>query len=187
MGSLEMLAEEPESAEEAMTLAADVAVGLAARLQLLRAAWAGATGPLGIAEFCNLASGLQTRRSRLDFVMLDTEGQLSAAAARVALNVLMLASDCLGGSGVVHVGGNAQREVLVRIDGPRAAWPAGLAGYLAQDALAWQAVGRNTGIEASHGLQAPLTALIARSCNIRLSLLMAGARDVPPPLLIQLG
>ena len=187
MGSLEMLTEEPDSAAEALTLATDVANSLTGRLRLLRAAWAGATGPLAPAALCAMAAHLQTRRARLDFTLLETTAEFSASAARVTLNVLMLAAESLGGNGVVHLSGDPSREMLVTLEGPRAAWPAGFAGHLAQDALAWQAFHTESGLEASRLLQGPLTALIARGCGVRLSLLLGGRGDAPPPLLIQPG
>jgi histidine phosphotransferase ChpT len=187
MGSLEMLAEDPESAEEALTLAGEVAAILGGRLRLLRAAWAGGTPALGVAEFRAMAEGLKTRRLLLDFDGLDAAGQFSPPAARVALNLLMLAADCLPVGGTVSISGDPRRDLVVTIDGPRAAWPAGFAGFLHDDARAWVALRESEGVEASRRLQAPLTALIARSCGVRLSLLMAAAAEAAPPLLMQMG
>ncbi len=187
MGSLEMLAEEPESAEEALTLAGDVSTVLGNRLRLLRAAWAGGTPALDVASFRDMAGGLTTRRLRLDLDGIDTAGQFTPTGARVALNVVMLAADCLAGGGVVRVSGDPRRDLLVVIEGARAAWPAGFAGFLSDDSHAWLALRETEGVEASRGLQGPLTALIARSCGIRLSLLMAATAEAAPPLLVQLG
>ncbi len=185
MGSLEMLAEEPESAEEALTLASDVTAILAGRLRLLRAAWAGGTPALGVAEFRSMADSLKSRRLRLELDHLHPEGQFTPAAARVALNVLMLAADCLPGGGVVSMAGDPAQDLLVTLDGPRGAWPPGFAAFLANDDHAWLALRDTAGVEASRALQGPLTALIARVCGIRLSLLMAASAEGAPPLLIQ--
>jgi hypothetical protein len=77
--------------------------------------------------------------------------------------------------------------VLVTIAGPRAAWPAGFAAYLGDEALAWQALHAAEGVEAARGLQAWLTALIARTSGLRLSFLMAPTAEAAPPLLLSLG
>jgi hypothetical protein len=72
--------------------------------------------------------------------------------------------------------------VIISIEGPGAAWPAGFAACLVDEAAAWHALGN------VRQLQAPLTALIARQADLRLSLLFASGRaDQPPPLLLALG
>lgn len=186
MGALEMLVEEPESAEEALALAGDVAGVLTARLRLLRAAWAGGASGLGLDGFRAMAEGLATPRLRLDFDGLEAGATFGPAAARVALNVLLLAADSLARGGVIRMAGDPGRELVVVLDGPRAAWPVGFAGFIADPARAWAAVQASAGVMASRGVQAPLTALVARSCKVRLSLLMAAGTEAAPPLLITL-
>ena len=59
------------------------------------------------------------------------------------------------------------------IAGPRAAWPAGFVAWLTDETAALEAMMAN-----ARGLQAPLTALLARDHGFRLSMLMpAGAGE----------
>jgi hypothetical protein len=76
--------------------------------------------------------------------------------------------------------------MLVTISGPRVAWPAGFAAFVATEARAWEALRAAPEPSAARGLQPLLTALIAHSSGLRLSFLMAGASDTPP-LLMSLG
>ncbi len=186
MGALEMLVDEPEAAEEALSLAGDVSTIMAGRLRLLRAAWSGGAPALDLEEFRRLAEVLATRRLRLDLGGLVPGATFSPAATRVVLNVLLLAADCVNGTGAVRVVGDPSAEVIVTLEGPRAAWPAGFAAVLADPTKAWQTVQDSQGVEASRGLQAPLTALIAAQCRARLSLLMATGTETVPPMLVSL-
>ena len=187
MGALELVADDPEMAGEALPLAGEVSTALGRRLRLFRAAWGGATPSLSVAEFAALVEGIQARRWRVDVDGLDPAGRFSTAAARLALNVVLLAIESLPGGGTVALAGNPAGEVLVTIAGPRAAWPTGFAAYLGDEALAWQALHVAEGVEAARGLQAWLTALIARTSGLRLSFLIAPTAEAAPPLLLSLG
>ena len=99
------------------------------------------------------------------------------------LNVLMLAAECLPAGGAVAVAGDPADAVVVSLIGSRAAWPAGLAGWMADEGQAWAAIG-DQGSEASRGLQGPLTALIARAEGMRLGFLMAGKPEGAPPIIL---
>ncbi|HVC60616.1 MAG TPA: histidine phosphotransferase family protein [Acetobacteraceae bacterium] len=175
-GALE-LAEDPSVAGEALALANQAAIELRQRLQLLRATWGPTAGPLDIAALRSLAEGLpHARRSTINFAALPVDIAFSPSFARVVLNLLLLAGDALNGSGEVTLAGTGT-DLVIAIAGPRAAWPSGLAGCLASEAGAWAA------LRDARSLQMPLTALLARGCGLRLSLLMpAGPGGPAPPL-----
>lgn len=184
MGATELAVEEMPGENEALVVAADAAAALGRRLRLLRAAWGGDTGPLEVGRFQELAEGLSaSRRVQVELSGLDPTTAFAPAGARLALNALLLAVEGLAGNGLLAMSGAADADVLVTIEGPRAAWPAGLATCLADEQAAWDA------ITSARSLQAPLTALIARRSGLRLSLLMpVGAPPgTPPPLLLALG
>lgn len=184
MGALELVADDPQSAAEALPLAGDVSAALGRRLRLLRAAWGGATASMSVAEFAALAEGAQVRRARIDLEGLDPAARFSPAAARVALNVVLLAAEALPGGGTAAFSGDPASDVVVTLAGPRAAWPSGFAAYLGDESLAWQALQSGDDGQASRGIQAVLTVLIARASRIRLSLLLSPTADTVPPLLM---
>ena len=187
MGTLELVADDPAMAAEALPLAGEVSVALGRRLRLFRAAWGGATPSLSVAEFAALVEGMQTRRSRFDLSGLDPAGRFSPAAARLALNVALLAAEALPVGGAAMLAGDPAGDVLVAIDGRRAAWPAGFTASLGDPSLAWQALRGAEGVDGARGLQGWLTALIARSSGLRLSFLVAATAEAAPPLLLNLG
>jgi histidine phosphotransferase ChpT len=180
MGVLE-LAREGDT--EALGLAAETAQKLGQRLRLLRAAWGARPGPLGVAELPALAEGLPGRhRIELDFSGLAPSPDFAPEAGRLVLNLLLLATEALPAGGTLFLSGAARREVLLRVAGPRAAWPAGLAGYLVDPDSAWAA------LDDPRALQAPLTALLAAQAGLRLALLLpSGGVTGAPPLLLDLG
>jgi histidine phosphotransferase ChpT len=184
MNALELAADDPQSATEALPLAADVSAALGRRLRLLRAAWGGATGSISVAEFAKLAEGAQVRRGRIDLEGLAPAARFSPAAARVALNAVLLAAEALPGGGTAAFSGNPASDVVVTLAGPRAGWPSGFAAYLGDESLACQALQSGDDGQASRGIQAVLTVLIARASGIRLSLLLSPAADAVPPLLM---
>ena len=183
MGALELATEDPDAAAEALPVAAEAAAALGARLRLLRAAWGGAA-ELGTEELRALAEGLRRPRLTIDLSGLAM-GTLAAAEARLVLNLLLLAADCLGGGGVVRLSGEPGREMVLTIDGPRAAWPPGFAALLASEEACWQALDSGESV-AARAMQAPLTALMARAATLRLSMLVGVGTpdDQAPPLLL---
>jgi histidine phosphotransferase ChpT len=184
MNALELAVDDPQSAAEALPLAANVSAALGRRLRLLRAAWGGATSSLSVGEFSALAQGAQVRRGRIDLQGLDPAARFSPPAARLALNVVLLAAEALPGGGTAAFSGNPAADVVVTLAGPRAAWPSGFAAYLGDESLACQALRSGDEGQASRGLQAVLTALIARASGIRLSLLLSQNAEAVPPLLM---
>jgi histidine phosphotransferase ChpT len=184
MGALELINEDPATAAEALPLAGEVATSLGRRLRLLRAAWGGATGAMSVDEFAALAEGVQLRRGRIDLEGLDPAARFSSAAARVALNAVLLAVEAMPGGGTAAFSGNPASDILVTVSGPRAAWPAGFIACVSDPALARQAMRDGDDGQASRGLQGPLTVLIAEAASVRLSLLMALVAEAVPTLLM---
>ena len=64
----------------------------------------------------------------------------SPGAARVVLNLLLLASESLAGGGIVALSGSPADNILVTISGPHAAWPAGLGTWFIDETAALEAV-----------------------------------------------
>jgi histidine phosphotransferase ChpT len=176
--------EQPDS--ETLALAEDTAVELGQRLKLLRAAWGHDGDEMDVARLRGFADCLSSsRRVRLDLAGLAPDAVFPSPAARVVLNVVLLAAESLPGGGIVALSGSASSSVLVTISGPRAGWPAGFAASLHDEAAAWEAM-----LADPRRVQGPLTALLARGFGLRLSMLMPagamGEAEVSPPLLLSL-
>jgi histidine phosphotransferase ChpT len=179
-GVLELAAENSDGATEELSLAGESAAELVLRLQLLRAAWGTASEPMDLPTLRSRKAGaVGGHRLRLDLDGLAEDTVFPAPMARLVLNVVLLAAEALPRGGVLALSGDAAGGMVALIDGPDAAWPVGFARCIADEAAAWAALG-----DPRH-LQAPLTALIARSMGLRISLMM-GARPAtkgaPPPL-----
>ncbi len=186
IGVLEIAREELPG-HETMALAEETAVELGQRLKLLRGAWAADSEELDIIRLQNFATTLAaSRRLRLDLAGLDPGSVFPPPDARLILNVLLLAAESLPGGGIVALSGSLKDNIVVTISGPRAAWPTGFAACLADADAAWDSV-----IASVRGMQAPLTALLARGLGYRLSMLMpagsGGDADRSPPLLLSRG
>jgi histidine phosphotransferase ChpT len=182
------LAREEQPHGETLALAEDTAAELAGRLKLLRAAWGQDGEDLDAARLRGFGDSLSSsRRVDLDLTGLRPDAMFPPGAARLVLNLLLLAAESLPGGGVVALSGSPPDSVLVTISGPRAGWPAGLSQWLVDEASAWEAM-----IAEPRGLQGPLTVLLARGHGHRLSMLMpAGAigetATLPPLLLSRRG
>jgi histidine phosphotransferase ChpT len=185
IGVLEIAREEqPEG--ETLALAEDTANELVQRLKLLRAAWGQHTDGMDLDQLRGFAECLSSsRRVLLDLAGLETGATFPPPAARVVLNLLLLAAESLPGGGIVALSGSPAHSILMTISGPRAAWPAGLAIWLNDEAAAAEAM-----LADPRRLQGPLAALLASGLGLRLSMLMpAGPRDdteALPPLLLSL-
>jgi histidine phosphotransferase ChpT len=178
------IAREEQTGSETLAVAEETVVELGERLKLLRAAWGQDDEELDVIRLQKFGDGLGNgRKLRLDINGVDPEAIFPPPAARVILNLLLLAAESLPGGGLITLSGSPADHVLVTITGPRAAWPAGFAGCLMDEAAAWAAA-----TASPRGLQAPLTALVARECGYQLSLLLSSeARkpaDCAPPLLL---
>ena len=177
------LAEETHDSE-ALATARDATLRLGQRLRLLRAAWAADPAPLSPRVLEALAEGLPSRAQiKLDITNLMPVPEFSPDAGRVVLNLLLLGAEALPAGGTISLSGAANREVLLRISGARAAWPSTLPRYLLDPSAIW------TNLTELRTLQVSLTVLLATQAGHRLSLLMpmTSGSDTPAPILLQLG
>ena len=176
--AVEMASEEATEPSEALSLAVEAAEEVRGRLRLLRAAWGPTSSePLDLATLRTLTDGLVGSGSltvALDGLPDNT--MFAGGTARVVLNLLLLAREALPAGGEVTLAGTTT-DLVISVAGPRAAWPQGLARCLVSEANAWGAACD------PRTLQMPLTALLARSLGLRLSLLLpAGVGDAIPML-----
>lgn len=178
-GAVEIARTEPASAAEALDIAAAAGVSLAARLRLLRAAWTGAAEPLDVAALRALCAGLP-RHVRADFNEFPAGQYFPAGTAQVLLNMLLLAAESLPKGGVVTLAEAGPNAALVVPRGQDAAWPRGLATWMADPAPAWRAAAS----AGPRGLQGPLTTLLAHDSGARLSFAFAADAEAAPPLLL---
>jgi histidine phosphotransferase ChpT len=181
IGVLE-IAREEQAESETLAVAEETAVELGMRLKLLRAAWGQDAEELDLIRLQSLADSLfASRRLRLDLGGLEPDSVFPPPAARMILNILLLAAESMPGGGFVALSGSPSSTMLVSISGPRAAWPAGFSACLTDETAAWAAVTADARL-----IQAPLTALIARENGYRLSMLMSAGEDADalPPLLL---
>ena len=174
------IAREEQADSETLALADATAAHLINRLRLLRAAWGRQSEELDLPRLRSYASALaDSRRLTIDLDAVRLDGAVPADASRLILNALLLAVDSLPSGGSIALAGSPGSSLVMTIDGPHAAWPPGFAAWLANEAEAEAA------ITTARGIQAPLTALIARALGFRLSLLIpTGASTQPPPLLL---
>ncbi len=181
-GALELATEEAEPAE-ALGFARDAASELAARLRLLRAAWAGAGTPLSAAELTALAPGLGPR------VQLDHAGlgdtPYPPGLSRMLPNLLLLGAEALPRGGVVALSGNPGEAatpgwVRLAVTGARAAWPDTLAACIAAPDTAWA-------ISAPRQLQPALVVLLAHTAGLDLRFEACGPDMALPPLRVSGG
>jgi hypothetical protein len=151
------------------------AEALITRLQLWQAAWGPAEDSISLDRIMALAKGLPNRVA-VDVSALPGDLVCPAPVGRMVLNILLLAADSLPEGGDIVLAG-AIDDLFVRIAGPTAAWPPGMALCLAQEAEAQSALtdGRN--------LQMAVTASLAHAMNIRLSALIPPAGQFEPAIL----
>ena len=177
-GTLELAAADPDTAVEALQLSSETAATLTRRLRLLRTLWGEDGDALDVAGLRRIAEDLPgAHRAKLDFTGLIADAAIPAAAARLLLNVLLLALEGLPRGGKIIVRGSVTGEMSVTLDGARAAWPGGLAANLAAAEVQWDT------LAGPRALQAPLTVLIAKVAGLRLRLLPSSAG--PGTLLLQ--
>lgn len=180
VGVADVARDDPTMAAEAMTLMAEAGQSLAGRLRFCRAAWGGPAA-IGVGEFTRLVSILASKRLTIDLGHLNPAPDFSANGARLALNMLLLAVEALPRGGIVALHGDPGGDLVLRIEGPEAAWPAGFMGMLANPAAAWAALAEPS------RLQAPLSALLAQAGGIAVSVMMGGAPTPAPALVLRLG
>ena len=180
LGVADVVADDPAAAAEAVGLMADAGQAMARRLRLCRAAW-GSAAALSADGFTSLTAGLATKRLTIDLDRLDRSADFSAPAARLCLNVALLAAESVPRGGLLAMQGHPAGNIIVQIDGPGAAWPAGFVGLLADPNQAWAM------LDDPARLQAPLTALLAQAAGLSMSLLMGATATPAPALLLRLG
>lgn len=187
LGGLAVALPEAAREPEAMEIAQDAALALRCRLALARAAWGEAAGPLDAAGLVALAAGLgQAHRLRLSVELRPAGSAFAPAAGRVALNALLLGAEALPRGGALELSGAPAGVATLRVDGPGAGWPEGLAAWLADPALAWAGL-IGVGLPAvGRGLQGRLLAVLAAAAGVRLSLGEA-AGGGPAPLWLECG
>ncbi len=191
-GAIDELREAPQDPAEALALAQDAGDALVRRLRLVRAAWGGlsaddADAPMAFAEWRALAQGITRRGLHLDLDGLLPAPGFTPPAARLMLNLVLLAGEALPAGGVVRLAGRPDQDVVLQIDGPRAAWPTGLAAMLADPAGAVAILRAGDQAGPRHLLQATLTALVAHATGRRVSMLMGPPDVAAPPLLASLA
>jgi histidine phosphotransferase ChpT len=186
VGALELVREQQPDSEEA-ALAEEAAGEVAQRLKLLRAAWSETSEELDRPRLASLAGGL-LRARKLNLVLegLDQDIVFPPNVARIVRNLLLLGIESTPGGGTMVLSSAGRGSIVLAIEGPRSGWPVGLAGWLADDEIAWKAL-----LAGTRTVQGPLTALLARDAGFRLSIMMpAGPGDEAdpcPPLLLHLG
>ncbi len=186
-GAIEELQSGADPDAEALTLASEAGLALMHRLRFARAAWGRGGGPMSVTECRSLVGNIARRGIRLDMDGLDGAGSFAPSGARLTLNVLVLAMESLPGGGVVEVHGQPQLDLVVRITGPGAAWPTGLAGMFADTTAAIEELRLADPVAAARSIQAPLTALIAHATGQRVSMLLGPHPEPAPPLLVGLA
>ena len=132
-------------------------------MRLARAAWGPETDALTLSGLLALATpALSARRVGLDTRALSADCVFPPPVSRVALNLIMLACDCMPKGGIIMLVGEPA-DLFIRISGPGAAWPAGFTACM-NDAAAAVSV-----LSGARSVQMPLTALLAVSRDLILS------------------
>ena len=168
--ALELAAADVPAGNEAFALAREAAGDLVRRLRWRRAAWAPDCPALDVNGLRDLVAN-----PLVDLAGVPPDTVFAPPMVRLLLNVLLMATESLPRRGRIAIAGSAG-DVFIAIDGPNAAWPAGMACYLVDEDAAWDAVAD------PRTLQAPLTALLARGLGLRLSMLL-GPHTAGPPVL----
>jgi hypothetical protein len=134
--------------------------------------------PLDIADLSQLADGLPNRfRLQLDLSDLGA-GTLAPGDGRLLLVALMMAAEALHGRGTIVLAGDPASEVMIVIDGLRAAWAIELPSLLADPPSCWFNLD-------SRDLSTPLAVLLAAAAGANVSLLLSsGPTTGPPPLML---
>ncbi len=156
------------------------------RLRLLRAAWGDDNEVMTVAELRKHSLGLGHRRLEVRFDGIDPTAKFPADAARLVLNVMLLAAECLPHGDVIALNGDGSDGLLVSITGLRASWPPGFPICLTGPDAAWAHMDGEADGQ-GRGLQCALTALIAHDVGLGISVLMAGKAEAAPPLLLRLS
>lgn len=147
--------------------------GAACRLR--RAAWLPGEHTLTLGELQDLGTGLP-RDVALDLTNLARPVLLPPGTARVLLNLLLMGAESMKQGGAIALAGDND-DVFVRLTGPGAAWPGGLATYLHDETEALSALATEA------GLHPAFTALLARLSGLRLSLVIPPNQQGQAPIM----
>lgn len=158
--------------EEALRQAVRI---LTDRLRLHLAAMTPEGGVITTQQVVGLARGLPAGVA-LEHTGLDPAARFAAPFGRVVLNAVLLAGDSLPHGGVIRLAGGAA-DLFIQIDGPAAAWPAGLAACAVNAAEAHQA------LAAWRAPQMAMTTVLAHETGIRLSVLLGPSAAMQAPIL----
>ena len=131
---------------------------------------------MALSHFPKLLDAAPERPIEIDLQALEPSTVFPAATGRIVSNVLLLAWDSLPSGGAITLAGAAD-DLFVRITGPAAAWPAGIAVCLTNEAEARAA------LTEWRQPQMALTALLAHASRKRLSLLITPTASNDPPIL----
>ncbi len=181
-GNLQVALRGGERSADALRAGLEAAHALGRRMEILREAWEGSGRPMGMQRLKDLAAWLpRGDRLSLDVFGMEAEVELCPALGRIVLNALLVAAESLPRGGTVSLGPAGRADLMVRIAGPRAAWPDGLAEWLADESAAWAA------LTALRRVSGPMLAIVAPRLGFRVSLLLPSGRAGrgPAPLLIR--
>ena len=172
-----------QSDSTALTEAAVAAEELSRRLRLLRAACGGNGGRLDLPRLREFARGAPgADRMELDLTALPRGMVFASGIGRILLNLLLFGPEALPRGGRLSLSALDENGMLVRITGPRAAWPSGFALYLTNPNAAFAALG------GPRSVLGPWIALLAAQLEVRAALLLpsgTGRGAGPAPLLLQ--
>ena len=177
INALDLAAEDAAYLPEALALASESGLQMANQVRLLRAAWGGSCGCLSNQELLALADGLPSR-VRVDVSQLAA-GPFSEAVSRMLVNLMLLGADGLPRGGLMRLIGN--RDIILAVEGPAAAWPEALIAAIASPA--------NVTVPDPSTVTSPLAVLLATASGLRLSLLLSPGQmphGAPPILLAPL-
>ena len=161
--ALDMVTEDAGRDNEVLAFASSAANALTERLRLMRTAWGPESDPITLPALVKLVTqAMSARRVRLDVDGLSDDCVFPPPIGRVVLNLIVLACDCLARGGTIFLLGEPD-DLLVRIVGPGAAWPPGLADCMRDEDAALAA------LTSALSVQMPLTALFAHTGGLRLS------------------
>jgi histidine phosphotransferase ChpT len=170
--ALDMVTEDAGRDNEVLAFASSAAHALTQRLRLMRTAWGPESDAITLPALVKLVSqALAARRVRLDTDRLQADCEFASPVARVVLNLIVLACDCLPRGGAIVLLGEPA-DLLVRIVGQGAAWPQGFTECMRDESAALAALTNALSV------QMPLTALFAQSGGLRLSPVLGPASGI---------
>ena len=153
----------------------DTFEALTSQLRLRSMAWGLNDQTVSLVQIGGLAPGLPGHPV-LDLSAMPPDTVFAPPTGRIVLNLLLLAADSLPAGGCVMLAGAAE-DLFIRIAGPAAAWPMGLALCLTDERAAL------TALDDGRSLQMGLTAVLAHAANIPLSVLLPSGIASEPAIL----